>query len=482
GLADALVNAGRPAEAAQAYLDVAQLTSARHSLDFKRRAAQQLLMGGHINEGVELIRLVLAAVGLSYPAGPRSALFSLLLKRLQIRLRGLNFTERDESQIPESELVRVDTCYAVAAGLGAVDLIRGADFQGRHLLLALRAGEPYRVARALAFEAAWTSARGGRTGIERAAQIAQRAEELSKRVGHPHAIGLSIWCRGVGAYLAGHWQKAADFCEQASEVLRDRCTGVTWELTVANRYRLTALLHLGQLAEVMRQVPAVLSAALEQGNLFGAMEMRTRLNLIWLAAEDPDKARAEVIEALKSWPHEGFHLQHYVALHALAQIELYTGDYEVAWKHIESQWPELEDSMLLRTPAVRVEAMQLRARAALATSRDGRDSGKLRLAEKMARTMEKVEMSWSKPFATLIWATVAHQRGQSAEATALLSEAVQNFEQAEMHLHAAAARRRLGERLRDERGQQLVSEADAWMRAQKIKNPEAMARMLAPGF
>ncbi|HEV7473089.1 MAG TPA: protein kinase, partial [Pyrinomonadaceae bacterium] len=47
GLADALVNAGRPAEAAQAYLDVAQLTSARHSLDFKRRAAQQLLMGGH---------------------------------------------------------------------------------------------------------------------------------------------------------------------------------------------------------------------------------------------------------------------------------------------------------------------------------------------------------------------------------------------------------------------------------------------------
>jgi predicted ATPase len=52
GLADALVNAGRPAEAAQAYLDVAELTSARHSLEFKRRAAAQLLMGGHINEGL----------------------------------------------------------------------------------------------------------------------------------------------------------------------------------------------------------------------------------------------------------------------------------------------------------------------------------------------------------------------------------------------------------------------------------------------
>ena len=481
GLADALVNAGRPAEAAQAYLDLAQVTSARHSLDFKRRAAQQLLMGGHIDEGLELIRTVLAAIGLTYPAGPRSALFSLLLKRLQIRVRGLKFTERDESQIPEFDLVRIDTCYAVAAGLGAVDLIRGADFQSRHLLLALRAGEPYRVARAMAFEAAWTAARGG-AGLERAAQIAGQAEELAQRVGHPHGIALATWSRGVGAYLAGTWQKAADLCEFASEVLRDRCTGVTWELTVANRYKLSSLLYLGELAEVSRRVPALLSAALEQGNIFAAMELRTRLNLIWLVADDPDRARADVMEALKSWPHEGFHLQHYVSLHALVQIELYTGDAEVAWKHVAGQWSALEDSLLLRTPAVRVEAMQLRARTALASSGDGRDGSKLRLAEKMARKIEKVNMSWSKPFATLVRATIAHQRAETAKATALLSEAVQGFERAEMRLHAAAARRRLGERLRDERGRQLITEADAWMTEQKIKNPEALTRMIAPGF
>jgi serine/threonine protein kinase/tetratricopeptide (TPR) repeat protein len=480
GLAEALVNAGRPAEAAQAYLEVAQLTSARHSLDFKRRAAQQLLMGGHINEGLELIRSVLAAVGLSYPEGPKSALASLLLKRLQVWVRGLQFTEREESQIPEFELVRLDTCFAVAAGLGAVDLIRGADFQSRHLLLALKAGEPFRVARALAFEAAWTAARGG-AGGERAMQIAGQAEELAQRVGHPHAIGLSVWARGVDAYLGGRWKKAADLCEQASEVLRDRCTGVAWELTIANRYKLSALLHMGQLVEVTRRVPALLSAALEQGNLFGAMELRTRLNLIWLAADDPDRGRAEVIEALKSWPNEGFHLQHYTSLHALTQIELYTGDYEVAWKHVEGQWAALEDSLLLRTPAVRVEAMQLRARTALASG-EGRDTGKLRLAEKLARKMEKVNMSWSKPFATLVRAAVAHQRGQAAQATALLSEAEQIFERADMHLYAAATRRRLGEKLGGEQGQRLIAEADAWMTEQKIKKPEAITRMLAPGF
>ena len=481
GLAEALVNAGRPAEAAQAYLDLAQLTSARHSLEFKRRAAQQLLMGGHINEGLELIRSVLAAVGLSYPASPRSALISLLLRRLQIRLRGLKFTERDESQIPESDLVRLDTCFAVAAGMGSVDLIRGADFQSRHLLLALRAGEPFRISRALAFEQVWTAARGG-AGGERSMQIAKQAEEIAQRLGHPYAIGLSIWARGADAYLSGSWRKCVETCDRAMEVLRDRCTGTTWEQTMANRYKLTALIHLGELAEVSRQVPALLSAALEQGNLFGAMDLRTRLNVIWLASDEPDKARAEVIEALKSWPHEGFHLQHYVSLHALVQIELYTGDVEVARKHVEGQWQALENSLLFRTPGVGVEAMQLRARAALAINSDRRDDGKLRLIEKMARKMEKVKMSWSKPYATLLRAAVAQQRADAEKAVTLLSEAVQRFERAEMRLYAAAARRRLGEKLGGERGRQLITEADTWMAEQKIKNPEALTRMLAPGF
>lgn len=481
GLAESLANAGRPAEAAEAYLEVAQLSSAAHSLDFRRRAAQQLLMGGHIKEGLELIKSVLAAVGFTLPAGPRRALFSLLLKRLQIKLRGLNFTERDASQIPEADLVRIDTCWAVAAGLGAVDLIRGADFQSRHLLLALKAGEPYRVARAMSFEVAQSVSRGGKSR-ERAMQIAQRAEELSQKVGHPHAIGLSIWARGVSAYLMGEWKLAAEVCERAAEVLRDRCTGVTWELTMANRFMLSSLLYLGELAEVSRRVPSLLTAALEQGNVFAATDLRTRMNSIWLAADDPDKARAEVIEALKAWPHEGFHLQHYSSLLAQAQIELYTGDADVAWKHIVGQWPALENSMLMRTQVLRIEATYLRARAALATALSDRDRDKLDLAEQLARKLEKENIDWAKPFAAVVRSTVAHQRNQHTEATTLLSAAVDGFERMDMRLYAAVSRRRLGALLADDRGRQLLADADAWMSTQRIKNPERMTGMLVPGF
>jgi hypothetical protein len=302
-------------------------------------------------------------------------------------------------------------------------------------------------------------------------------------VGHPHAIGLSIWASGVGAYLVGHWKKAAELCERAAEVLRDQCTAVTWELTVANRFMLNALLYLGEIAEVSRRVPVLLSAALDQGNLFAATDLRTRLNLIWLAADDPTRARAEVIDALKSWPHEGFHLQHYTSLHALAQIELYTGDVEVAWRHINGQWKALEDSMLFRIQVLKIEAMHLRARAALATASGSNEkTHRLRIAERLAQRIAKERMVWSAPFVSLIRAAVAQQRGEAHKSAALLAEALESFSLADLDLNAAATRRRLGETLGGERGQQLVSEADAWMRNQQIKNPAAMTRLLVPGF
>jgi len=485
-LAEALVNAGRPAEAAQTYLELAQATSANRSLDFKRRAAEQLLMGGHIKEGLELTRSILTAVGFSFPAGPKRALLSLVLKRIRIRLRGLNFVERDVSQVSEEDLFRIDMCWSIAAGLGAVDLVRGADFHCRHLLLALKAGEPFRVARAMAFETAQSVSPGGRTR-ERGLLLAERAQELAQRVGHPHAIGLSIWAGGIAAYLGGQWKRGAELCERSAEILRDQCTGVAWELGMAQRFMLSALLYLGEVGEVARRVPSLLATALDQGNLFFATDLRTRMNLVWLAADDPDGARAQVIEALKAWPHEGFHLQHYSAMLALTQLELYTNDADVAWKHLQGQWKLLQKSMLLHNQVLRIEAMHLRGRAALGSAGNsglsaGEKESRLKTAEKVVQRIAKERVLWADGFVGMLRAGIAHYRGDRSSVIALLTRATENFEHADMNLYAAAARRRLGEIVGGERGQELITDADAWMERQKIKNPEKLTRMLAPGF
>jgi len=482
GLGDALANAGRPAEAAHEFLVAADTSSSRRALELRQRAGAQLLMGGHMEEGLEVFRVVLESVGFRLAKGPKRALLSLLMRRLLIQLRGLSFHERTVEQIPETDLLRIDICWAVAAGLGAVDLIRGADFQSLHLLLALRAGEISRVARAMAFEVSHTAARGGGKAQGHVEELMVKTEALAARANNAHAKGLALWARGLSSYLMGRWRDAAENCERAAEILRDQCTGVTWELTIANRFMLTSLLYLGEMVEISRRVPQLLSTALEQGNLFAATDLRTRLNIIWLAADDPVRARDEVISAMTTWPRKGFHLQHYSSLVALAQIEMYTGDYEVAWKHIEGQIKALEKSMLLRIQGLRIDALHIRARLAVASATGDQRERHLRLAERLAAKIESEEMAYANPFATMIRAGIARRRSDDKRAISLLEKAAYDFDAAHMRLYAYASRRRLGEMIGGDRGRQLVAETEEWMSKQEIKNPVRMMNLLAPGF
>ena len=122
------------------------------------------------------------------------------------------------------------------------------------------------------------------------------------------------------------------------------------------------------------------------------------------------------------------------------------------------------------------------ARAALATTGNGKDKGqRLKVAEKMAKRIAGEKMPWANPFVSLILAGIAYRQGEKNTASALLSEAAAAFSSLDMHLYAAASKRRLGETLGGERGEQIGKEANLWMLSQKIKNPEAMTRMLAPG-
>jgi hypothetical protein len=91
-------------------------------------------------------------------------------------------------------------------------------------------------------------------------------------------------------------------------------------------------------------------------------------------------------------------------------------------------------------------------------------------------------MPWANPLAMLIHAGLASRRGDDARAAQLISQAIESFEASDMALYAAAARRRLGEVLGGDRGAELVSQADDWMSKQQIKNPTAVANLMAPGF
>lgn len=482
-LAEALANAGYPGEAAEQYLEAAQNVDQTRALDLQRRAAEQLLTGGHIEEGLKVIQTVLSAVGFKLAAGPRRALLSLLLRRLHLKLRGIKFVKRDVSEVPKEQLLRIDICWAVAAGLGMVDTIRAADFQTRHLLLALRAGELYRVARALNLEAGFT-ATGGKRSMKRAAQLTAMAESLSKESGHPHAIALCSYTSGLAAFLIGQWQRAAELLSEADEILRYRCTGVAWESASTQTFLLSSLIYLGELREISLRVPVLLSAAEKRSNLYELTDLRTRVNLLWLLQDEPDEARRRVIEAMQQWTQKGFHRQHYNALLAMAQIELYTGDGLVAWRQVSREWRALSQSMILRVQIIRIEALHLKARCALSAAVSGGDDTQrlLKIAENLAHQIYKEDMKWAEPLAVLVQAGVASLRNEKQKAISLLSEACAGFEHGHMKLYAAVAKRRLAEITGGAEREHLKEEAEQWMREQKIKAPDKISRMLAPGI
>src|SRR5262249_55403021 len=66
-LGDALANAGRGPEAAEAFLEAAQGQDEATRFECQYRAAEQLLGSGHTERGLELLRVVLAALGEELP-------------------------------------------------------------------------------------------------------------------------------------------------------------------------------------------------------------------------------------------------------------------------------------------------------------------------------------------------------------------------------------------------------------------------------
>ncbi len=482
-LGDALASAGHGPEAARVYLAAADEVSDLEALDLRRRAAEQLLRSGHVDQGVAVLRTVLKAVGLRLARSPRHALLRLLARRALVRLRGLRFTEREADKIDPKELSRIDVCWTVGIGLGRIDNIRAADFQSLQLLLALKAGEPGRIARALATEGVFVSLAGGKAK-KRARRLAKAAREIAERIDEPEALGFAALSPGVSNFLLGEFATARDHCESAERIFRERCTGVAWEIITAESFACQALLYLGELAELANRVPMRLREAREHGDLYAVADAASRHNVTWLMADDVSGAREALREAVGPWSFQGFHMQHYWSLFAESQIDLYTGDGMTAWDRSNALWPNLGRSKLLRIQLVRVEARHLRARCALAVAAADRDARQecLRNAERDARRIAKEGMAWSDPLADLLLAGVLAARSDSSEASRMADRAVKGFEAADMAAYAAAARRRYGQLKGGERGDFLVIQADSWMRSEGIVNPERFTSMLAPGF
>ncbi|MBK7858749.1 MAG: AAA family ATPase [Archangiaceae bacterium] len=477
-LGDALADSGRGQEAAKSYQRALEepsehLITASEELELNRRAAEQLLRSGHIDEGIDAIDEVCRGVGMTLAKSPWRAAGAWLFRRAHLSLRGLDFKERPASEVSAERLLQIDVCWSVSMGLSMVDTIRGASFQSRQLLLALDAGEPYRVARALAAEAAFIAT----AGLKREARVGQlvaEARKLSDRVGDGKLNGTIDLCAAIAKFLMGRWREATELSGQAEQWFKDLGNAVTWEAANARLFSVWSLFYMGEIAELQKRVPKLQREAEVRGDLYAATSLDVGLaNAALLAAGDPVTARGRVRAAMARWGHSSYHFQHYWAVLSEGMIDLYEGHGRDALDRLRDSWPAMKRAMLLHTQNVRIEAHFLRARAALGC-------GELDLALTDAENLEAERAPWADAFAAAVRGVVAMGRGDRTQATSQLQTAVLGFEGCDMRLFAAAARLRLGEVAEGSLAVASTKAGEAWMLTQHIRDPVRLAHMLVP--
>jgi serine/threonine protein kinase len=480
--AQALVLAGRGVQAARAYSQAAQGATAMRRSDLERAAAEQLLMCGHIDEGIRILRSVLQSWGMSLPRSPLSALVQLIFYRLVLAIRGLGFVERDPESVRPEDRARIDAMYSVAIGLSIVDVILSACVQARHMAQALDVGHRYQVMRAASLEASHLSSKGGPESTKERTLFAL-VQRLAESGGDSEAQRAFFESkRGIRLYLRGRWKESRQVLDEAYARYSNNRSSANTNAYVMGLYDLWML---GDLAELGKRSAHILADAEQRGDLYTIVSLRASWPaLTLLASDDVEATRRSVAQGMSMWSQTGYSVQLWQGTIVETLIELYAGDGERAYARSLRDARLLKKSLLLKVQFVRANTLYVRGIAAAASFdtapaplRDKRVSD----VDRLSRQLEGERMPWTDPLASILAAAVANARGSRAEALAFLRAAAQRAETADMSLHAAAARHQLGRALGGDEGGRLVEEAAGVMAEQGVRVPERFASMLVPG-
>ncbi|HEY7956763.1 MAG TPA: AAA family ATPase [Polyangia bacterium] len=485
-LGAALGNAGRPVEASREFALAAADSDATTALELRRRAADALLRGGYIDEGLEATRTILGEIGLELAKTPGRALASLIARRAWLRVRGLGFSPRPLSAISQPELTRVDVCEGVALGLVMVDTFRSMDFSARFLHEALRLGERWRIARAFALEADFLAVQAK---VDRAEALLARLEAITSEIDTPQARAQLMTTRGMIEFLChNRWRSALESFTTATAIFRAHESTAGFEIDTVGIFCCWALYYLGELGELARRVPGLVHAATRGGDRYAAVTYRAAFPSVWLVRDAPEEAEREVVDAIESWTSQAgvFQLQHLFALTSRCDLAIYRGEPERAQALVEAARRPLSRSMLERAPSNKLLLASTLGRLAIACGAQAPSGSAVRRqaaaeARHQARELERSPQPAGRASSGLLRAGAAELDGDRHQAVAELRRTVAALDAIDTRLFAAAGRRRLGLLLGGDEGSAMIAAAEAWLSARGVENPARFAAMIAPG-
>ncbi len=480
-LAGALANAGRGAEAAQAYFSAAD-SGREDRLWLQMRGAEQLLISGHNAEGLARLRDVLPRLGVPCPKSRWWIELSIWWNRRRARQRMRHPVGRTRSGVEFER--QMDACWSAAMSLALADPRRSAEFCARHLFWAMDSDDPYRMSMALAAEAVHCLA--DKNASTDADLLLAEARRMALTAPGQESEAFVACMNAIAASLRGRWRESLSFARRVAPSRESRPSSSSpkpdapaakhhephaagWERDGAVIFSLIAQTMLGEWQAAAQALAEVTREARDRGNRYRLVNFHllTAAFVTRLAGDEPKKAVEEAREWIAMWDSSSpdspsFDLQRYFAAVWEAEAALYEGRTADAWTIHDTAWKRLRSSDLMRLQILRIGAAFLRGKCAVAAAA-------LDQANSSRATLERENTPLATALAAALRACIASTQGDPDKTEAALANAESLLTQAEMIPWVAATQyRRSG----------VVSD---WMQAQHIANPVKLADFLLPG-
>ncbi len=464
--AQALSYAGRGPESATAFLAAAAGADGETGFQCRRKAAHELLVSGHIHDGLALLRSVLAEIGEDLPRSTGAAKRQLVWRWIKIAIRGTRFQTRTLDVKASMDELRLDVMRSASLGLSMVDVLPGAAFQAGAVLVALRLGDRHRVAYALCFHAMYVAASGTRVRAARA--FVAQARGLAHELDNPLLLGWTRAGEGIIEFFAGHYVAALATLDEAETYLSEQTVGSSAELNHIRNFMMFALRRMGNYDELRARLVDYVRDANRRGDRYAATSFVWSSNVVWLVADDVARARSDLASVVWSRIEDGLHLQHWFHVRAQAELAMYEDDRA----RIEELVPQLR--AFLGPAFAHVEAVATETRFQL--GRVAIRNGDAALARKEVAALAHLKVGYVRAFVRLIHAAAFVLEGRTRDAREALAGAIADAESTQMTTLVAQARRRFAELGGDV---QEIAAADAVLSARGIVDPDRFLRIFA---
>jgi hypothetical protein len=368
----------------------------------------------------------------------------------------------------------MDTCWTGLIGTSMLETTRSAAYSARYLWWALEAGEPRRLCRALAAEAAITSA-AGIAGMRPETLMARARQIGGKAPGSPEEAFLSCMA-AVVACNQGEWNVCLAESGNALTRYTECGSGAGWERVTATTYWLSARIMTGDWKGVITELPGLILDGAARGDRYAAVNLQLLSNsfLAEVGAGRAREAAARAEELQREWGQPRFDMQRFCAEMTRIDCHMYEGDAGSAWLRFCDAQRAMRRSELHHIRVLRVRSEYAGACCAIALA--AREAGRqreqlLKEARRFSKWLSATGQLYSVGLGALTGACISSVEGDRQSAETLLRVALTQFKDAGMGPAHALCQARLAGNPRQVK----------WFAEQEIAEPARLLEMLAPG-